>query len=137
MKRKTIVIIICAVLLTVAFVSELFREVSERARDVQVNDVCQKLSIEVKIFRGEEGHYPRSLLELESGDYQDEKYKKSVHELIGITQHNAWHDTYDYIPSTNGYTIIVTGPVSGPAGWFGKQRSIEKHYDVGGEELRQ
>jgi len=79
----------------------------------------------------EKGHYPHSLSELLSVDYDDESGKKATQELIGVTQRNEWHDTYDYVPSTNGFTIIVTGPESLPAGWFGKQRKIEKHYELG------
>jgi hypothetical protein len=132
MERKKLVIVlvvVCVALFTVACVLESFREVSERVRDVQVNDVCQKLSFEATAFRVQEGHYPHSLPELESADYLGETEKRINQELIGVTQHNNWHDMYDYIPSTNGFTIIVTGPESLPAGWFGKKRKVERHYD--------
>jgi hypothetical protein len=137
MKSKIIVIIICAVLFTAVFVLELFREVFERARDVQINDVIPKLAVEIKYFQIQEGHYPHSLSELQSTDFSDEADKKIIQELIGITQHNGWHDTYDYIPSTNGFTIVVTGTEPAPAGWFGKQHRIEKHYKIGEDVMKQ
>jgi competence protein ComGC len=133
MKRKKTVIIlvvICAVLFTV-FVLGFLRAWSEEAREVQVNAVCQKLAIEIKGFQMQEGRYPHSLPELQSADYQGETEKQIIRELTDMIQHNNWHDTYEYIPSTNGFTIVVTGPEPAPSGWFGKQRKIEKHYELG------
>src|SRR5207302_10857942 len=57
--------------------------------------------------------------------------KNVVQELMAFAQHNKWHDTYDYVPSTNGFTLVVTGP---SAGWLGKGRRMEKHYNA--EDVR-
>ena len=136
MKRKTIAVVlaaICAVLFTVIFWLGFLRAWSEQAREVEISDVCQKLPIMIKGFQIREGRYPHSLAELQSADYQNETQKEIMQRLMGFIQHNEWHDTYNYIPSTNGFIIIVTGPEPAPSGWFGKQRKIEKHYGVGWE----
>jgi len=130
MKRKKVVItlgVICTAIFTTVVALEFFREVSERARDVQINAVCSKPPIEIKYFQIQNGRLPYSLSELQSTDSLGEAGKKVARELMDIIQHNSWHDTYDYIPSTNGFTIVVTGP---SAGWWGKGRRIEKHYEA-------
>ncbi|PYK63401.1 MAG: hypothetical protein DME21_02970 [Verrucomicrobia bacterium] len=134
MKRKNVVIVlglICVVMFTVVFALELVRAVSERARDVQANDVCSKLAIEIKYFQIQNGRFPHSLSELQSTDSLGEADKNVVQELMAFAQHNKWHDTYDYVPSTNGFTLVVTGP---SAGWLGKGRRMEKHYNA--EDVR-
>jgi len=128
-KKFIMVIVVCGVLFAPPCVLEGFREFSDAAREVQINNVFQHLSIDIEIFREQEGRYPTSLLELQSHNYMDEKGGNFTENLINLSR-NRWHDTYEYIPSTNGFTIIVIGP-KWPSSWFGKQRTIEKHYAVG------
>ena len=134
MKRKKVVItlgVLCAAIFTTLVALECYREVSERARDVQSDDVFVKLAIEIRYFRIQNDRLPHSLSELQSTDSLGEVGKNIARELMDIIQHNSWHDTYDYIPSTNGFTIVVTGP---SAGWWSKGRRIEKHYEA--EDLK-
>jgi hypothetical protein len=134
MKRKKnaiVLAVICAVLFTVVFWLGFLRAWSEAARDVEIDDVCQKLPIMIEGFQIEHGRYPHSLAELQSATNQNETDKEIMQRLMGFIQHNKWHDTYDYMPSTNGFTIIVTGPEPVPSGWLGKQRKVERHYELG------
>jgi hypothetical protein len=105
-----------------------FRGWSDLARDTQLNDVCLRLSMNIETFRGEEGRYPQSLSELESANYQSDFEKEATQRLFNVIRHNEWHDVYDYYPSTNGFTIIVTGPEYGLFGSSSTQRRIEKDY---------
>jgi hypothetical protein len=133
MKRHNhIIIIICIVLFGLAFGLEFLREWEEEGRNSETSSTLHGLSISLENFKEEKGHYPQTLSELRSNDdFNDEQGKKAIRDLINFTRHNPYHDTYVYISSTNGFTIIVTGPESAPAGWFGKQRKIEKHYELG------
>jgi hypothetical protein len=90
----------------------------------------------IELYRESKGYYPQSLEGLLLDDSQDEKGKQSTSNFIYGMRHNAWHNSYEYRPSTNGFTITVTGPDIAPAGWFGKQRKVEKHYEIG-EALKQ
>jgi len=122
----------CALLLLAFLVLGFLRDWSEAARNVQVDDVCQKLAIEVRLFQIQEGHYPSSLSDLQATTHLDEANKQIIRELTGIAQHNKWQDKYNYIPSTNGFfSIVVSGPAAPPMGWFGKTRTIARHYQVG------
>jgi hypothetical protein len=131
MKRKHVAAIALIVVCIVAFGIELFREAGNHSRKIQNNYVFGSLSIQIEIFREEKGRYPNPLSELLSADYPDAKGKESIRELINLSQHNVWHDIYDYKPLTNGFVITMTGPETAPAGWFGKERKIEKSYKVG------
>ncbi len=131
MKRKQLIlIVVCAALFASFLVLEGIQGWSEAARKVQVYDVVRKLSMELKMFKNEQGRYPYSLLELGSTNSQDE----ATQDLISITQKNRWHDTYESLPAKNGFTIIVSGPEPATAGWFGAQRKAEK-YDETWETL--
>jgi hypothetical protein len=129
MKRWRIAIILGATLIAfVLMVVHGLHAVSERARDVQVCDVCERLAIMMRMFYIAEGHSPQSLAELQHADRLNETDRRIVRELFLIMQHNDWHDTYGYIPSTNTFTFTIT--VTGPTGWLGGQRRIEKHYEM-------
>ena len=129
MKRwKVATILGAAVVVFVLLVLDGLHAVSERARDVEVHDICQKLAIMMRMFYIQEGHYPQSLAELQHADRLDETDTGIVRGLFLKMQHNDWHDTYGYIPSTNAFTFTIT--VTGPTGWCGRQRRIEKHYEM-------
>jgi hypothetical protein len=136
MNRKTLIILACAAFLLGAIVLHCYRVVSERAREVQINDTCQKLAIEITVFRVQEGYYPRALPQLPSVSYLDEGGRKASRDLMSVIQHNAWGDRYEYVPGTNGFTIRVCGPKVGLAGWFGKVQKVEKHYPFDDASVR-
>ena len=108
--------------------------VSERARKVEVNNVCQTLSIYINLFQKNNGRYPRSLSELLSADIVDDRENMLIRKLIAFTQTNDWHDVYNYVPSTNGFSIIVIGPELALLGQVGKQRVYEQKY-IDGEAV--
>jgi hypothetical protein len=127
MKSWRIRIILGAALVAFTLlVLDFLHEWSERARGVQVDDVCQKLAIMMRMFYIEEGHYPHTLTELQNADRLDETSRGIVRGLFLKMEHNEWHDMYGYTPSTNTFTLTVNGPT----GWFGRQRRIEKHYEM-------
>jgi len=103
----------------------------EGIRDNKTDAYIHSLSKWIELYQRSENFYPHSLLDLPLNHELDENSKQSVKNLLNEIQHNPWHDNYDYNPSTNGFTIIVTGPAPPPEGWFGKQRRIEKYFAIG------
>ena len=104
----------------------VFVPVSEMARDTTVDVTCSRVVASVNIFEAEQGRRPQSLAELES--HQDPKDEAMVATFKGM-HHNSWNDIYQFVPTTNGYAIIVAGPKPGLAGWFGGQRRTERQYE--------
>jgi hypothetical protein len=129
--RKNIIIVVSIVLFCSILGLWFLREASFGLRIYKTDDNLRSLSMYIENFRTIEDHYPQTLSELLTNDYEDESGEKALQDLIKEIQHNPWHDNYDYQPSTNGFTIIVTGPETAPAGWFGKQRKVERHYNIG------
>jgi hypothetical protein len=121
MKRRKIFAILvsaCAILVAVFLWLSILQARSEQARDVEINDTCQRIFLETKWFMQDQGRLPHSLTEL----HLDSKIDAP---LIQTLQHSELHDTYEYIQTTNGFTIIITGP---SVKWFEKGFRMEKHY---------
>jgi hypothetical protein len=133
MTGRHIRIIVCLLLVLLAAGLECFRELTVVARKTQVNSLLKSLATEIQIFRVDQGHYPQALPQLLINDSLDDRGTKRIRELLQAAQDNSWHDIYEYRPSTNGFTLTVTGPKVPPAGWFGFRYRVEKHY---GEELK-
>ena len=129
-KHKVTVIVVCFFLLIAAYGGFLFCLLEGRARKMNDDFMLKALWVELEAFRGDEGHYPESLDELLSRSHTSETEKQ---ELAQDLKHNVWHSTFFYKPTTNGYSIIVTGPELAPAGWFGQKRKIEKNCDEVGK----
>jgi hypothetical protein len=130
MKRKSIAIIVCAILLVAVYGIFLLNILEKRSRKMDDDFMFKSLWVEAEVFRSNENRYPESLVELLSTNKDDNneatKRKQDLQNLIGQTKQNRWHSTYNYEPTTNGFLITVTGPELPPAGWFGKQRKIKK-----------
>lgn len=77
MKRKAIIIITCVFLFGFLLLLGFLSAWSEAERNVQVNDIFRKLSICIDIYRNDNNHYPKILLELEANE-NDEHGKKTV-----------------------------------------------------------
>jgi hypothetical protein len=129
MKSKTVLIVACALLLGDVCVLDTYRPVSERGRDVRINDVSRGLAGAIRFFHDETGHYPRPLSELQLTD-DGPRHKQWILDLMAKVEHDGWHDTYDYISTTNGVIIVVTGPQPIPACWFGKRRTTNIFYNI-------
>ena len=128
---KKFIFIGCALLLLLVFGIEFVREAENHSRMIQMNFMFRSLSSQIELWRNDEGRYPATLSELGATYHGDDIGRKSMQEVIGLASTNVWHDRYEYEPSTNGFTLTVTGPDMAPSGWFGKTRSIAKHYNVG------
>jgi len=130
MKRQNNIIIGCVILLFAAYGIFLLGVLEKRARKMNDDFMFKSLAVEAEVFRSNKNRYPESMAELLSTNQDDNveatRRKQDLQNLIGQTKQNRWHSTYIYEPTTNGFLITVTGPELPPAGWFGKQRKIEK-----------
>jgi predicted PurR-regulated permease PerM len=137
MKRhKNLTIVGIILFLGVLLGLECLREGSHVFQNSMTDGHLRSLSMWIELYREDQSRYLDSLPDLLQNIHEDEKAKQAIRSLIDQVQHNVWRDNYDYKHSTNSFTLIVTGPDGYPMGWFGKQRSIEKHYAIG-EALKQ
>jgi hypothetical protein len=128
---KKPIIIGCVILVVLLLAIDAFRAAENDSRRIQKNYMFRSLSIRIEMWREDKGYYPQTLSQLVANYVGDEQSKKGVQDLVGLASSNVWHYRYDYKPSTNGFTITVTGPDEAPTGWFGKTRSMTKHYVIG------
>jgi hypothetical protein len=130
MKRQKKITIIF-VLLSVLSVVLCLRQGWQGLRMNKIDANSRSLSRWIEIYRGYNGQYPKALSDMLTNGNEDQTDRNAINDLLKELEHNPWHDRYDYQPSTNGFTIIVTGPDVAPTGWVGKEQKIEKHYSIG------
>jgi hypothetical protein len=102
-----------------------------RSRNLQNESILRSLSIEVEFYREKFGSYPSSLGEVSLNTDLDARSLDSLQHTLDVAATNIWRDTYAYTPLSNGFVFTITGPEMAPAGWFGKQRRIERTYSQG------
>lgn len=135
--RKTVILacVACAAVLISILLLGFFQAWSGQARDVQVYTVVHQLASLIRSFKMEKGHYPKSLEELRFADFWREDEKKTVHELIGTTQQNNWHDVYSYTPLTNGFSIVVHNTEPARAIWLAKPLKTLRYSEIDGKTV--
>jgi hypothetical protein len=128
---KSIIIIGSVLLFLVAVGIWCLREWAEVAWRDRVEFRVKSVAISVEVFRHDQGHYPVKLSELLTNEFEDEKGKQTIGDLIKDEKEGGWPETLTYKTPANGFTLVISGPELPPAGWFGKKRRVEKNYQAG------
>lgn len=131
-KRLTAVILVLIVILILGnSFFKFWHDAGEDSRRIQNDYILRSLATGIELYWEKTGRYPNTISNIQLDLKTDKEWLKGFEEAWSLAQSNIWQDLYCYKPSTNGFTIIVTGPDFAPAGWFGKHRSIEKKYNFG------
>jgi len=129
-KHKRTLVALLAVILVIYLGMEFWRGSADAARRIQNNFLFRSLSAGIELYREDMGSYPKSLSDVQLNRQMDQKWHDSMQIALDLAHSNVWHDVYDYKPSTNGFTISVSGSDMAPAGWLGRQRKFEKFYRI-------
>ena len=115
------VILACILLVFGLIAARVVLDVKRKAWIEYTESNIRNISGFIESHRDEHGHYPPSLSELLSG--VDAQFKEYLRAEIADRSDRR----HEYLPSTNGFVIIVTKPGS----LFSKEERMERRFKIG------